>query len=151
MVKEPNDIPNAEKPVTGRRSPWLRRVDQTGVACLVALGLVGTVVWWWSHGGPRGQLIEFEHLTPQRARFQVDINQAEWPELAALPNVGETLARRIVETREQQGLFSSHNDLCRVRGIGPRKVEIIRPYLLPVSGYCETGSDAPRASGHNGA
>ena len=37
----------------------------------------------------------------------------------------------IVE-RERGGAFRSHDDLARVRGIGPRTLERIRPYLLPI-------------------
>ena len=61
--------------------------------------------------------------------------------------LGETLARRIVETREQAGPYGDHDDLLRVRGIGPRTLEGMRPYLLPMPGQedvAETG--VPRAS-----
>jgi competence protein ComEA len=49
-----------------------------------------------------------------------------------LPGIGETLAHRIVETRETGGPFPSPDDLRRVRGIGPKKLEEIRPYLRPM-------------------
>ena len=55
------------------------------------------------------------------------------PELAELPGVGETLARRIVEVRRERGPFADHEDLRRVRGIGPRTLERLRPYLLPMA------------------
>jgi len=99
---------------------------------LVLLGLGATVGWWVSQGGPRGQLIELERAKPQTASFQVDINSADWPELAQLPGIGETLARRIVESRQTDGPFLGHDDLRRIRGIGPKTVERLRPYLVPV-------------------
>jgi competence protein ComEA len=49
-----------------------------------------------------------------------------------LPEIGEALAKGIVESREQDGPFASHDDLDRVRGIGPKTLERIRPYLRPV-------------------
>lgn len=49
-----------------------------------------------------------------------------------LPGLGETLAKRIVASRESEGPFRDHDDLRRVRGIGPRTLERIRPYLLPI-------------------
>ena len=52
-----------------------------------------------------------------------------WPELTQLPGIGETLARRIVESRRQAGPFADHEDIRRVRGIGPRTLERISPYL----------------------
>jgi competence protein ComEA len=42
------------------------------------------------------------------------------------------LARRIVESRVVEGPFGDHRDLLRVNGIGPRTLERMRPYLLPM-------------------
>jgi competence protein ComEA len=112
---------------------WLlRRSDQATVAVLVLIGFGSMVGWWIAHGGARGRLIEIDRADPLRASFQVDINRAEWPELAQLPGIGETLARRIVESRRRDGPFFDHQDLNRVQGIGPKTLEEIRPYLLPL-------------------
>ncbi|HLA84923.1 MAG TPA: helix-hairpin-helix domain-containing protein [Thermoguttaceae bacterium] len=134
MSQEPIPVPvPTDAPPRGPLSPWLRRADQCAVALLVALGVLGTVAWWWSHGGPRGDLVEFERLEPQEAKFLVDLNRAEWPELAQLPRMGETLARRIIESREKEGPFRRVDDLRRVKGIGPKTLERLRPYLLPLN------------------
>ena len=106
--------------------------DQAGVAGLVLLALLATVGWWIRQGGLRGSTVEFERAKPQVAQFEVDINSADWPELLQLPSIGETLARRIVESRERDGPFLDHKDLRRVRGIGPKTLETIRPYLRPL-------------------
>jgi competence protein ComEA len=114
--------------------PWLPRLaDQAGVALLVMLALAGILSWWISQGGLQGRLIETERAPPLAAAFRVDINAADWPELTQLPGIGETLARRIVETRAARGRFLNHQDLRRVRGIGPKTLERIRPYLLPIA------------------
>ncbi|MCP5000541.1 MAG: helix-hairpin-helix domain-containing protein [Hyphomicrobiales bacterium] len=73
-----------------------------------------------------------DRAEPVEIVYQVDINKASWPELAQLPRIGETLARRIVESRETDGPFRDHDDVQRVRGIGPKTLEGIRPYLLPM-------------------
>ncbi len=99
------------------------------MAALVLLAMVATVGWWVRHGGLRGDLVEVEHAEPLPTGFDVDINSAEWAELAQLPAIGETLARRIIETRQKSGPFRSPDDLRRVRGIGPKTLETIRPYL----------------------
>lgn len=113
--------------------PWLlRRVDQAGVAALVLAGLGSMLAWWVLHGGCRGRLVELERAEPRAAQFQVDLNQADWPELVQLPGIGETLARRIVDSRSRDGPFLDHEDLQRVHGIGPKTLERIRPYLLPM-------------------
>jgi competence protein ComEA len=113
------------------RLPLLRRGDQAVVAALVMLSLAGMAAYYVVQGGFRGSLIEIDRASPLEARFRVDLNQAEWPELSQLPEVGETLARRIVESRSVNGPFKDNDDLQRVRGIGPRTMERIKPYLLP--------------------
>jgi competence protein ComEA len=116
-----------------RRFVLLRRADQACVAALV-LASVGSIVFFWLwHGGQRGKLIEIDRAAPAEITFQVDVNRAEWPELTLLPGVGESLARRIVEARERHGKFVSHEDLRRVKGIGPRTLDRLRPYLQPIS------------------
>ena len=49
-----------------------------------------------------------------------------------LPGVGETIAKRMVTSRESEGRFTCHEDLLRVSGIGPRTLQRIRPFLLPI-------------------
>jgi competence protein ComEA len=112
--------------------PLLRRADQAAVASLVAFALVGMGVYWFAQGGHREELIEINRAEPLTARYLVDINRAQWPEFAELPALGETLARRIVESRASAGAFGDHDDLLRVNGIGPRTLERLKPYLLPM-------------------
>jgi competence protein ComEA len=107
-------------------------MDQVAVGTLVALSLVGMGVYWVVQGGPRGELIEIDRAEPLRARYLVDINKAEWPEFAELPDIGETLAQRIVDSRKMAGAFRDHDALRRVRGIGPRTLEKLKPFLLPM-------------------
>ena len=121
-----------------RPSPhWLiHRADQAAVASLVVAAMLATIGWWVSHGGWRGRQIEVERAGPLTCRFEVDINTADWPELIQLPGIGPVLAQRIVASRESQGRFADIEDLRRVRGLGPKTLEQIRPYLrcLPVRG-----------------
>ena len=130
---------SADSPTDPSRHPYwlLRRADQAAVAVLVLVGLVGTVGWWTSQGGWQGRLIEVERAEPLSASFQVDLNRAEWPELVQLPGIGPKLARRIVQSRQTDGPFVDHEDIKRVRGIGPKTLEQVRPYLLPMPGGAE--------------
>jgi competence protein ComEA len=124
----------AHEPRENRHLPhWLlRRGDQVAVAGLVLVGLATLAAWYTVQGGWQGRLIEREQAAPQSVQLQVDLNAAQWPELTQLPGIGETLARRIVETRQQEGPFSAPEDLRRVRGIGRKTLERIRPYLAPL-------------------
>jgi len=56
----------------------------------------------------------------------VDLNRADAAELQTLPGVGPAIAQRIVVEREKQ-LFTTMDDLVRVRGIGSATVERLRP------------------------
>lgn len=121
--------------------PLLRRMDQAVVAVVVTFALVAMAVYWVVQGGPRGELIEIDRADPLTARYLVDINKAEWYEFAELPDVGETLARRIVESRVEAGAFKDQNDLRRVRGIGPLTLEKMKPYLLPMPDQEDVAGD----------
>ena len=57
----------------------------------------------------------------------VDINAADASALEALPGIGPSLAAAIVEHRRRNGPFSSVDELIEVSGIGPVKLEQIRP------------------------
>ncbi|RMG02808.1 MAG: helix-hairpin-helix domain-containing protein [Planctomycetota bacterium] len=105
--------------------------------------LVAGVLWFaWANLGDR-KTIEFETAPPLSYEFQVDVNEADWPELAQLPGVGETLAKRIVESRDREGRYQHLEDLTRVKGIGPRTLERIRPYLRPLPPISATVKNTP--------
>jgi competence protein ComEA len=57
----------------------------------------------------------------------VDLNRATAVELEALPGVGPATAAAIVEHRDRVGAFTSVEQLLDVRGIGPAKLEQLRP------------------------
>lgn len=112
---------------------WLlRRTDQVTVAILIGSGLFSVIGWWIYHGGASGRTVEIQQAEQRTACFQVDINKADWPELANLPGIGRKLAERIVQSRVQNGPFTDLEDLRRVRGIGVRTLETLRPHLRPM-------------------
>jgi competence protein ComEA len=113
---------------------WLlRRLDQAAVAGVALFALVAMGLFWLTHGGHRGRLIEIDRVDPLKVEFLVDLNKADWPELVALPEVGPTLAKRIVQHRQQYGPFQSIDDLHRVRGIGPKTFERLKPYVRTIT------------------
>jgi competence protein ComEA len=126
------DSPDRNSDSSRRWKPWLRRADQGVVGFLVLLGIVSLTGYWLTQTARHGRLLEIDELPRRAAAYQVDINSAEWPELAQLPGIGKTLAQRIVDSRATEGPFVDHRDLERVRGIGPKTLEQMRPYLLPM-------------------
>jgi competence protein ComEA len=59
----------------------------------------------------------------------LDLNKATAADLERLPGIGPTLAQRIVEEREKKP-FPSVEDLKRVYGIGPKKLEQVKPFVM---------------------
>ena len=71
-------------------------------------------------------------LSPEQKfliRGPIDINEATIEDLDAIPHVGQALANRIIAFRTESGTFKNIEELLEVKGIGPRILEEIKPYL----------------------
>ena len=118
---------------TERHGDLLRKDDQKALVLLLACSLlyfVGLTIL-----SPR-------QLEPQDVSaslktsptFQVDLNTAEEAELLLLPGIGETLAKRIIEYRNENGPFKRNEDIILIKGIGPGKAAEILPILATNNG-----------------
>lgn len=70
-----------------------------------------------------------ENATPKSlAQFgaKLNVNNATAEELESLPGIGPSLAKMIIQYREQYGQFKSIDGLKNVKGIGEKKLENIR-------------------------
>lgn len=61
--------------------------------------------------------------------YPVSLNQATIAQLEALPTIGPTLARRIVDYRTTHGGFRSVEELTEVEGIDVKRLAALRQYL----------------------
>jgi competence ComEA-like helix-hairpin-helix protein len=61
----------------------------------------------------------------------IDLNSATLEELVMLPGIGPSTAQKILQYRQEQGPFTSAEELLEVQGIGVKKLERIRPFLAP--------------------
>lgn len=59
----------------------------------------------------------------------ININTASVRELMKLPRIGRGRAKKIIALRRKLGRFSSVEQLRKVRGIGKRTLEKLRPYI----------------------
>ncbi|HMO14009.1 MAG TPA: helix-hairpin-helix domain-containing protein [Pirellulaceae bacterium] len=108
----------------------LKRADQCAIAVILLVCFAIMTVSVVYQMRDRQGLVHIERGEYRKIEFRVDVNRAGWPELANLPGIGEELARRIVEYREQHGSFKTVDSLLNVKGIGEKKLEQIKYYLL---------------------
>ncbi len=59
----------------------------------------------------------------------VDINKATVESLTTVPGIGKVTAERIVKWRETNGPFRRVEDLMKVKGIGDKTFDRLRPYI----------------------
>jgi competence protein ComEA len=59
----------------------------------------------------------------------LNLNAANAAQLEALPGVGPAMAQKILDYRKQNGGFKSVDELDDVPGIGPKKMETLRPLV----------------------
>ena len=64
-----------------------------------------------------------------KASWPLDLNQATREQLELVPGIGPVMAENILAYRNTHGSFSAYEDLTKVKGIGPSKLEKFRSYL----------------------
>ena len=71
---------------------------------------------------------------------KIDINTATIAQLDMLPGIGEVIAQRILDYREENGPFATIEDIKNVSGIGEKKFEQIKEYIKVDNGNENSGS-----------
>ena len=107
----------------------LRRGDRLFVSLLAGVALTLMGIHWLRLSGWGMRPVEIERQRSRTYHYKIDINTVGEAELVQLNGIGRTLAKRIIADRDRNGPFQTIDDLRRVRGIGPRKVETIRKWL----------------------
>lgn len=65
----------------------------------------------------------------RRPEAKLDLNRATMAEFERLPGIGPVLAKTLWENRERHGPFRTVEDLKRVKGIGAKRLELVRPLV----------------------
>lgn len=60
---------------------------------------------------------------------KIDINSADEEMLTTLPGVGPKTATRIHDYRKANGPFRSVDDLLNIKGIGPKVLDKLKPFV----------------------
>ncbi len=114
--------------------------QEKAVAAFLTLSFaLGLAIKWarFSIPTPSVEVVEPQQNQPQpsqavrkpEAVFPIDINSADSIQLVKIPGVGPVLAHRILQHRRRYGRFRSLNDLTRVKGIGVKRLEKLKPYI----------------------
>jgi competence protein ComEA len=60
---------------------------------------------------------------------KINLNQADVQSLIQIKGIGKKKAMLIIQYRQKHGIFRSVDDLIKVRGIGTKRLEKIKPFL----------------------
>jgi competence ComEA-like helix-hairpin-helix protein len=146
-VAEEAEAKAAGKPATDRAGkparPWVTRAETIALLVLVFVFLVwiGIIVVRQRRAG---RDIHWVHGPTESARFLVDINRAELPELMLLPGVGPTKAERIIKWRQEHGPFRAIEDLRQAAGINAKELAALRSLVT----LGETSPELPQDAGY---
>ena len=79
-------------------------------------------------------------VTVYGSEGKIDINTATESELSELPGIGNGIAKRIIEYREEHNGFKRIDEVIMVKGIGIKKYEKIKELVIIRSINAEAGS-----------
>jgi competence ComEA-like helix-hairpin-helix protein len=114
---------------------WLTQNERLVLTILGTLALAGLGINVWQQqraplrveAGPSPPYAQWEAVI--QAAKQVDLNQAAAQDLERLPEIGPSLAQRIIAYRMNHGPFRNPEELLEVPGIGPKTYETVKGYI----------------------
>lgn len=118
---------------TTQTRDWSRTPAAMVSASILGIVSISGVLWSMQSKPIESTDSIVEHLDPNDvppARLQLDLNSATIDQLNLLPNIGPTLAKRIIEYRDQNGPYESLKDLDNVKGIGPKTIDRIEEWVI---------------------
>ena len=109
---------------------YFQKRDQAAIAIVLSIAILVIFLKYASFRRD-GEVIDIETEPKREYQFTIDINSAEWPEIALVPGIGQELATRIENYRTEIGGYSSLDQLRNVDGIGPNKLKALKKFLRP--------------------
>jgi competence ComEA-like helix-hairpin-helix protein len=62
----------------------------------------------------------------------IDLNTATMDDLEKVPGIGEATAKKILDHRQQQGPFTTIDQLQEIPGLSGKRFERMRPFFKPI-------------------
>lgn len=99
--------------------------ERRAILFLICLGLIGLGLNYAAK--LNAPVLSF--FEPEGASHKLNINRAGCQELSGLKGLTPSLAKKVIEYRQENGPFGAIEELKKVKGIGERRLEKLKDYL----------------------
>jgi hypothetical protein len=106
-----------------------RADDQFTILRLLIVLAICAMAWIWFCESGKANISKTVEKPVRELHYLIDLNKAPKNELLLLPGIGEVLAERIIEYRQDVAPFKKVIELENITGIGVKKRETIMPYV----------------------
>jgi len=104
----------------------LTREEKSVLLFLLGIGILGTGVDFLIKTKPAAAKIYsgFKDIS------KINLNTSDSYLLEKIPGIGHTLAKRIIQRRQEEGAFHDLDELKEIKGITKNRIENMRDYIL---------------------
>jgi len=101
---------------------YLTHQEKKAILFFISLVFIGALIKTFSPPS--------KSFSPKKETVEkINVNLAEVKELEKIPYIGRKIAQRIVEYREERGKITSFKQLLEIKGIGRKKLSLIKEYI----------------------
>ncbi|MCW9706972.1 ComEA family DNA-binding protein [Fodinibius salsisoli] len=72
---------------------------------------------------------ETKETTTKADKSRINVNKADRETLKTLPGIGPAYSKRIIEYRQKNGGFKTIEELKKIKGIGEKRLEKLKPFV----------------------